>query len=203
MYYQIFVIRWCNEMRRLWFSVKKLWTITKKQHTLTKTQRSKQRIFDLWEEEKHIYVKIFPHLLSRSRHPLLVELHLRWFRSTPCRHHCPIQPEKGNLKDPKSESEHHVGNIDSSTHLGTKISTKRKQQFTPSYKGGGRFPAVFPVSWFMNCFVNSSADPAIPALFASKRFPHLSDPGPETFGLNIDNFCCLGLISPQSPPSPL
>ena len=84
-------------------------------------------------------------------------------------------------------------------HLGPKIS-KRKQA-TTSYKGGGRFPAVFPVSWFMNCFVNSSADPAIPALFASKRFPHLSEPAPETFGLKIDNFWCLGLISPQSPPS--
>ena len=79
-------------------------------------------------------------------------------------------------------------------YLGPKISTKRKQQFAPSYKGGGRFPAVFPVSWFMNCFVNSSADPAIPALFASKRFPHLSEPAPETFGLDFSTISTITIL---------
>ena len=77
-------------------------------------------------------------------------------------------------------------------HLGPKIA-KRKQA-TTSYKGGGRFPAVFPVSWFMNCFVNSSADPAIPALFASKRFPHLSEPAPETFGLDFSTISTITIL---------
>ena len=53
-----------------------------------------------------------------------------------------------------------------------------------SYRGGGRFPAVFPVSWLINCLVNSSALPAVPALFLSNRFPHFSDPGPEEKNLN-------------------
>ena len=78
-----------------------------------------------------------------------------------------------------------------------------------SYSGGGRFPAVLPVSWLINCLVNSSALPAIPALLASNRFPHLSAPGPEQQlkcnqkiskcrllqKLELISCCCLQLVS--------